>query len=304
MITAILAAIVLYFLFLGLWPEPWPLCAGLCVGGLLLLFGRHKHSGVLTVDVLSRRSRFLKTNSGVKLLGCVGLLVLSILSRSVWPPLFLFFAASALTVFGGIRLHDYLSLLSLPAAFLLLSGIVLLWDYASAPGGLLCFPLGSGYLLLSLSAQESTRLVMARALGAVSSLYFLSLSTPMSEILHCLRRIHVPAVVTDLSILIYRYIFILLTTYHDMRDAAASRLGFRGTVSSIRTTGKIYANLLGSSFRKAGICFDAMESRCYRGELRFLATKKPIKPGGILLFVFLSCGMLLLDLISSGIQLF
>lgn len=69
---------------------------------------------------------------------------------------------------------------------------------------------------------------MARALGAVGCLYFLSLSTPVPELLDALRRARVPEVVGDLAVLIYRYIFILFATFRSMRDAAASRLGYAG----------------------------------------------------------------------------
>lgn len=296
MITALLAAIVLYFLFAGLWADPWPLLAGLCAGTFLWIFGRHKHGDTLVIDSLSRQSKFSSMNPELKLLGSTLLLILSILSDSVWPPLLLFVAMAVITVSGGIRLHDYLSLLSLPAAFLLLSGIALLWDFSSQPTGVLSFPCFGGYFVLTETAQISARLIMARALGAVSCLYFLSLSTPMSEIITSLRKFHVPGIITDLAILIYRYIFILLSTYRCMKDAAASRLGFRGLTRSLLTTGKIYGKLLGNSFRKAGACFDAMESRCYNGEIRFLHKKKPIRLGGILLFASLSCCMILLEL--------
>lgn len=109
----------------------------------------------------------------------------------------------------------------------------------------------------------------------VGCLYFLSLSTPVPELLDALRRARVPEVVGDLAVLIYRYIFILFATFRSMRDAAASRLGYAGPVRSLRTTGRVYGGLLAHSFRRAQACFDAMESRCYDGGIRFLTREKP-----------------------------
>ena len=54
------------------------------------------------------------------------------------------------------------------------------------------------------------------SLGAVGCLYFLSLSTPVPELLDALRRARVPEVVGDLAVLIYRYIFILFATFRSM----------------------------------------------------------------------------------------
>ena len=254
MFNALLGSFVAWSLTAGALPGPWPAAASLALGGallLLLLLHGHTHGAALTVDVLARRSRFLTVNPGLKLWCCAALLALCLLARTPWPPLALFFAASALTAAGGVRPRAYLSLLGAPAAFLLLSGIALLWEYASAPGGVANVPFLGGYFVLRAPAQTAARLVMARALGAVGCLYFLSLSTPVPELLDALRRARVPEVVGDLAVLIYRYIFILFATFRSMRDAAASRLGYAGPVRSLRTTGRVYGGLLAHSFRRA-----------------------------------------------------
>jgi cobalt/nickel transport system permease protein len=160
-------------------------------------------------------------------------------------------------------------------------------------------PFGHGWLVMTEAAQIQARLVMARALGAVSCLYFLSLCTTMPEILSVLRRLHIPSVATELAVLIYRYIFILLSAYHDRKDAAASRLGYSGFARSVRTTGAVYGNLLAASFHRAGACFDAMESRCYCGEIHFLERKKPVTASAVLLFGSLIAGAALAVLYAT-----
>ena len=283
MFTALLAALVHWCLLTGSMPAPWPELLGTAIG-CLLLFGRHSHGGTLTMDVLSRRSRFLGISAPLKAAGCLMLLVLCILSSSPLPPLLLFAVMALLTLLGGIHLHDYLSLLSLPAVFLLLGGLTLLWEYGADPSGVVSIPLGQGFLVLTAAAQKRAGLVMARSVGAVSCLYFLSLSTPVPELLETLRRLKVPETLISLAALIYRYIFILLSTCRRMKDAAESRLGYGSLRQSLLTTGKVYGNLLACSFRKAGACFDAMESRCCDGEVRFLTARKPLTLPHLLLF--------------------
>ncbi|MEG2074825.1 MAG: cobalt ECF transporter T component CbiQ, partial [Angelakisella sp.] len=228
------------------------------------------------IDVLSHRSRFTRMNGTLKVYASLSLIVLATLSRTPYPPLILLFIMGALTIWGGVRARDYLSLMSLPAAFLLLGGLAILWNYSAIATGIVNIRFFGGYLILTAEAKKTAILVMSRALASVSCLYFLSLSTPMSEILSTLRRAHLPPVVIELTVLMYRYIFIMLATYHSMKDSAASRLGFGTNLQALRTTGKIYGNLLASSYRKAGGCFDAMESRCYNGKIRFLETAKMI----------------------------
>ena len=291
MIVAVLAGFVMFSLCVGTLPTAAAALLCVLVGGLLLVFGHRSHGGVLVIDVYARRSRFFEWSPALKTAGCVLLLILCVASPSPWIPLILALILALLTVCGGgIHLHDYLALLSLPAAFLLLSGLALLWDYALVKDGAAAIPFWNGWLVVTAAAQVRARLVMARALGAVSCLYFLSLSTTMPEILSVLRRAHVPSVMTELAVLIYRYLFVLLSVYQSMKDAAASRLGYSGFVRSIRTTGAVYGNLLAASFRRAGACFDAMESRCYDGEIRFLERKKPVTAPAVLLFGGLAAG--------------
>lgn len=298
--AAVLAGFVLFSLFVGTLPTAAVLALCVLAGGALAVFGHHSHGGVLVIDVYARRSRYFAWSPALKTGGCVLLLVLCVASPSPWVPLALALIMAFLTVWGGIRFHDYLALLSLPAAFLLLSGLALLWDYVPVMDGVAAIPLWNGWLVVTAAAQVRARLVMARALGAMSCLYFLSLSTTMPEILSVLRRAHVPSVMTELAVLIYRYLFVLLSAYETMQDAAASRLGYSTFARSIRTTGAVYGNLLAASFRRAGACFDAMESRCYDGEIRFLEREKPVTLPAALLFGGLLAGTAVCMMTGGG----
>ena len=298
--AAVLADFVLFSLFVGTLPTAAALALCVLAGGALAVFGHHSHGGVLVIDVYARRSRYFAWSPALKTGGCVLLLVLCVASPSPWVPLALALIMAFLTVWGGIRFHDYLALLSLPASFLLLSGLALLWDYVPVMDGVAAIPLWNGWLVVTAAAQVRARLVMARALGAMSCLYFLSLSTTMPEILSVLRRAHVPSVMTELAVLIYRYLFVLLSAYETMQDAAASRLGYSTFARSIRTTGAVYGNLLAASFRRAGACFDAMESRCYDGEIRFLEREKPVTLPAALLFGGLLAGTAVCMMTGGG----
>ena len=295
MIAGILAGLVFFSLFVGQLPPVW--LAAVCLGVVLffLLAGGHHHDGVLTMDVYARRSRLCRENAAFKTGVSLLLLILCICCQSPIPPLCLFVFLSAVTVAaGGIKLRTYLSLLTLPGVFLLLSGLTLLWDYTSKlpEEAVLSLPFFGGWLAVLPATQSLAMLVLSRALGAVSCLYFLSLSTPLPELLAVLRRVHVPAIMVELAVLIYRYIFILLSTFREMKDSAASRLGYRGLKRSLRTTGLVYGGLLANSFRRAGACFDAMESRCYTGQIAFLTEKKRVTAKVVGLLVLPVLGML------------
>lgn len=277
MITAMLAIVVIGFLFYSRIP---PAALVLLCVGLGLFFasaGRHRHTQLLAIDVLAQSSRLQRVNPTLKFWTALSLMVICISAQSAAVGVFLTVAVLFITVrLGGLAWRDYVNLLSLPVLFLLVSGLALLFESSAEPSGVINIPVFHFWICVSGKAQLRTALVISRALGAVSCLYFLSLSTPMSELIGVLRGAHCPPVCIDLMYLIYRYIFILFSMYHAMRAAANSRLGNVDTLTSIRTAGSVYANLLARSYRQAGRHFDAMESRCYDAEIRFLESRKDI----------------------------
>lgn len=276
-ITALLTILVIGCLFYAMIPNTILLFLCLLMGGLLAVMSRHKHEGFLTIDILAQNSRLNKVHPSLKFWTVLILMLLSVSAKSPFVGLFLaVFMLILIVIVGGMELHDYLSILSLPLSFLLLSGLALLFEYSVQPIGVINLPIYHGFLIVTQSAQLRAALVISKALGAISCLYLLSLSTPMSEVIGVLRRSHTPDIIVELMYLIYRYIFILLEMHRSMQDAAKSRLGFINYKTSIHTTGMIYSNLLARSYRQANINFDAMESRCYTGEIRFLENKKSI----------------------------
>jgi cobalt/nickel transport system permease protein len=276
-ITAILTMVMIWCLFYGAISNIALMLLCFITGAFLAVVSRHKHEGFLVIDVIAQHSKLNKVNASLKFWTVLVLLFLCVSSDSVVIGLVLTVAMFLLIVpFGGLHFYEYLSLTSLPVSFLLISGLALLFDYGSTAAGVINMPVFQGYLFVSMSSQLRAAIVLSKALGALSCLYLLSLSTPMSEIISVLRKVHIPDIIIELMYLIYRYIFVLFNMYRSMKDAAKSRLGFVNFSVSVKTTGMIYSNLLARSYQKAMRNFDAMESRCYAGEIRFLEQEKKI----------------------------
>ncbi|MCL2163865.1 MAG: cobalt ECF transporter T component CbiQ [Oscillospiraceae bacterium] len=271
MITAVLAFVFVWSLFYEQIPQPFLLM--LCVGlGIFLAFtSRHKHSQFLSNDVLAQASPLRKVNPTLKFWTLLALMIINVASRNPYTGLFLMLVMFIFAVFAGrVSVHNYVQVIVLPVLFLLIGGLALLFEVSYGPTGVLNFNIFGLWLSVSEKAQLQTALVISRAFGAVSCLCVLSITTPMPDIIGVLRRARCPDFIIDLMYLIYRYIFILLTIHHEMYNAAKSRLGFRDHRTSLRATGRIYANLLARSYQFADKNFDAMESRCYDSGVNFL----------------------------------
>ena len=98
----------------------------------------------------------------------------------------------------------------------------------------------------------------------------------MTDILEVLRKLHVPALLIELMLLIYRFIFVLLETASAITTAQKSRLGNRNYRTKVRAFGSMGSALFIRAFRRANALYDAMESRCYDGTIRVLSEEQPV----------------------------
>ena len=120
-------------------------------------------------------------------------------------------------VYGKVPVGKYLRMFRLPFGFLALSGLVLLWEYSGVREGILSFSVGPGYLSMTRETVLRTILVTFRALGAVSALFALGMTTPVTELTGVLKRLHCPDLICSLMYLMYRYIFLMYQVHGNMK---------------------------------------------------------------------------------------
>ncbi len=187
---------------------------------------------------------------------------------------------------GKVKPSDYLRLIQIPLSFILLSQIVLVFDLSKIRMGDMNIPFMGYYFIATKETFLRSFLVSIKALCSVTCLYMISLSTPMYEIIAVLRRCKVPEIMIELMYLIYRFIFVLLEAYQNMKQSAKSRLGYTNFIRSYYSFFGICMNLFVISFQKASKHFDAMEARGYNGRLLFLEEKRVITRKHIILGMF------------------
>ena len=116
-----------------------------------------------------------------------------------------------------------------------------------------------------------------KAFGAISAMYMMILTTNSCEIISVFKKLHIPNIIIDLMNMIYRFIFILLDVHANMKNSAESRLGYVDFKTSCYSFGHTAGNLLIVSLKKANSYYNAMESRCYDGQMSFLEEDKKIE---------------------------
>jgi cobalt/nickel transport system permease protein len=110
-------------------------------------------------------------------------------------------------------------------------------------------------------------LIMCRVIGGVSLILFLSLSTPAHKLLLAAIWFKVPKIVIELSLLIYRYIFVLLEEMLNIRDAQRVRLGYHNWSQSMKSFSTLGGSLIFRAYDRAERIFEAMTARGYTGAM-------------------------------------
>ena len=238
------------------------------------------------IDRLCYQSNFRYVNAGEKFAFSMLSLIACVFSRSAAVSCFVLLAMGILSVWkGGIPLFRYLRCLSVPLVFLLLSSLAVAVGVSRVPLDLFAVPFGGLYLTGSREALRYAGNLVLTALASVSCLYFLSFHTPMPDIQNVLRRLHCPKLLLELMLLIYRYIFVLSGTAREIRIAQDSRLGNRDYRTSVKYFSAMASALFVRAMKRSGALYNAMEARCFDGDIRVLDEHFPPKKKEIVMIV-------------------
>lgn len=247
---------------------------------------RHKHGEGYSIDFYAYASKIRYWNSCFKVSLSVLTVIISIVLDNPYVSIMVIISMAYLTIVkGGIPINEYLHVLAIPIAFILLSTFTIAIDFSKQPIGEYNFYLGFCYIFTSIEQLKKMAFLILKIFAAISALQMMTLSTPSSDIIYVLRKVHVPKIIVELMSLIYRYIFILMDVYSKMKNSAKSRQGYCDFRTSCYTFGGIVSNMFIISLGKANAYYDAMEARCYDGEFLFLEEDKKVEIGQTVAFV-------------------
>ena len=237
----------------------------------------YKKDDEKTLEYYSYNSKINSWNPHLKFWYSMVLIVLGIILSNIYISISIVFICGFITIFlGKISLKKYIDFFKVPIIFLLISVAVININFSKNITDFYYFNIGDLYIYTTDENIKKSCILFWRALSGVSSMYMLALSTPLNEIIYVIKKVRTPQIIIELMYLVYRFIFIMRDSYKSMRKSIESRLGFRDYRTSLLSFGKIISNILIVSLRKSNSFYDAMESRCYRGEIRFFMKEKRI----------------------------
>ena len=253
---------------------------------------------MIMIDKLAYSSNLRYKNPCLKAFVAISTLLICVGFPSIYISLLTILLMGSLTVFfGKTSLKYYLHLMIIPLGFLALSTIAIVVNISDKPLSIFSISLLGYYITVSTSSFFYGINLVMTALGAVSCLYFLSLSTPIIDILYVLEVVHCPSLIIELLLLIYRFIFILLDVSNAIYISQKCRLGNKDFKTSLNSSSKLVSVMLIRALKKSSLLYDAMESRCYDGKIHVLKEHTDSSKAEIIAAIILEIILLIIGIV-------
>jgi cobalt/nickel transport system permease protein len=230
------------------------------------------------LEDVAQKNGLREVNTWVKLAAGLSALVLCLLSTGYAGPLFIALVLSAaILLLARVDIRTYAGLFLVPLWFALMSSIVIVlisggedvfWSWNPLP-----------FLSLSVSRESINTgfFILCRVIGGMSALLFIALTTPMTDLFVVMRKCRIPEFVIDLSMIIYRTIFILMDQVQQIYRAQVMRLGYSGWRESIQSFSMMCGAAFITSWDAGDDLIRAMDARCYNGKFVLLGENRPVE---------------------------
>ena len=198
-------------------------------------------------------------------------LVINLLSPTVYTPLAIALFCLAALIAIGIPPRLLVLRLAMP---LVMAGVVVITQiFFYGTTALFLIPFWGINLVGYEEGLARGLLIMSRVIGGVSLIIFLSMSTPANKLLLAAAWFRVPKIFIELTLLVYRYIFVLLEEIITIRDAQRVRLGYYNWRRSMRSLSILGGSLILRAYDRAERVFEAMIARGYTGTMTIAYTE-------------------------------
>ncbi|MCM2465524.1 cobalt ECF transporter T component CbiQ [Methanoculleus oceani] len=226
------------------------------------------------LEDFAQQNGLRQTSPGLKLFLGVSSILLCVSSSDPAAPLLVAASMSAAVLaLAKIPARFYARLLLVPVSFSVMSIAVILFITA---GGAVLLEVPGLPLAVTSDGANLALLLLARVFGGMCSLYFIALTTPMTEVFDILRRLRVPAVFIDLAMLTYRFIFILIEEAGQIYRSQVMRLGYGRFRESVQSSGMLAGALFLRTWESGEALILAMDARCYDGKLGIPGDSRPV----------------------------
>lgn len=224
---------------------------------------------MLLIDKYAHTNKLTNSNPMAKFIFAIGALNIAVLINNLYINILIFWVMAFLTTFvANIPFSKYFKILIIPFGFLALSIITILIGISNVDIFIWSIKIWNKYIGITYQSLEDVLHIVMRVLAAISSTFFLGLTTPLNNIIKVLKKIKIPNLLIELLVLIYRFIFIFLEEAHEIYTIQEMKFGYIGFKNSYRSVSLLIKYLFVRVLTKYESMVIALDSKLYDGEFK------------------------------------
>ena len=211
---------------------------------------------MIVIDKYAYSNNLRNKNPNAKLtIGLIFLIAYMLIKNLIALSLIISLMSIIIVIIAKIDINDYIKLLKIPIIFLLMSVAMTLINVSDDSTLLIkSFSICGRYIGFSNESINTSVHILFRAISCLTCIYFIMLTIPFNQLLIIFKKLHVPSIVLELSMLIYRFIFIFMEEVADIRKSQELRFGYINLKTSYKSFG-LLGNLL---YKRMMIRYDEM----------------------------------------------
>jgi len=229
----------------------------------------------IQIDTLAYSNRLRHLPPTQKLWFALGLLILALVAHYPVQTVIFVWMSVWIVIYAGIPPRIYGGMLLGVSIFLVTSLPAIAIEYASniSPAmqadSLWQIGIGSGQIYLSNRGAMRAIELMIRCWASTSVMFFIVLTIPAIDLATTCQKIGCPAILIELSLLIYRLIFLLADTAQTIVIAQVSRGGYRTQKLRMNSLNLLVRQLIQRTVSRYRQLTLGVNARGFDGDFRF-----------------------------------
>lgn len=222
---------------------------------------------MLSIDKYAYENRLANWSPKIKaLLWLIGIILA--FQPILWLKAVVMVVVAAITIYvTKVSLHRYLRWFYAILPFIALSIIGIVVTIADNRQELIApIRIGSVYLGLAKVMMPKAGHMALQCLTAVVCTYWFALTTPFIQIIQVLKAIHLPRMMIEITMLMYRFIFIFIDAFVRIHRAQKMRFGYDSFRLMVHSSGILAKMLFEQVIINYQMMTHALDAKLYDGE--------------------------------------
>jgi cobalt/nickel transport system permease protein len=223
---------------------------------------------MIAIDKYAYNNRLINVDPILKFsIGAMSLMTSIILNNIAFFIIIMSIMSFSILFLAKIDLKYYIKLLTIPISFLILSIIAILISISKEPSSfIVAVKLYKFHIGISRLSLDTSISLFFRSVCCLTCTYFLVLTIPFNQMILVLKKIHVSKAIIEITVLIYRFIFILLEESHELYISQNLRFGYINLKTSYKSLAILISILFIRVMNRYKDMIVSLESKLYNGE--------------------------------------